>query len=227
MSATGISLPHLVRPPAPGANAPGVKPPLLILLHGVRSNEQSIGSLATSLDPRFVIVSLRSPLTLGPGQYAWFTVQFTMDGPVIDARQAQAAWTRVPELIDEAVTEHGADPARVYVGGFSQGGIVALATLLTAPEKVAGAVVMSGRLLPEVLPFVVSPQRLAAKPLLWVHGTADEVLGIDYLRSAVPTLMALRLALTTREFAMGHSVTAESLGAVHAWLGTQLDARDR
>ena len=221
---SGISLPHLVRPPAAGANAPGVKPPLLLLMHGVRSNEQAIGSLAPSLDPRFVVVSLRSPLTLGPAQFGWFTVQFTMDGPVIDARQAEAAWTRVPKVIDEAVAELGADPARVYLGGFSQGGIVTLATLLTSPEKIAGAVVMSGRLLPEVMSHVVSPERLRGKPLLWVHGTDDDVLEIDYLRNARRTLGALPLAFTAEEFAMGHTVSRESLAAVSSWLTSQLDS---
>ena len=220
---SGISLEHLVRTPAPGANVPGVTPPLLMLLHGVRSNERSMASLASSLDPRFIVLSVRSPLTLGPDQYAWFTVRFTAGVPVIDAQQAQSGWTRVPELIDEAVTVFGADPARVYLGGFSQGGIMTLATLLTAPEKVAGAVVMSGRLLPEVLPHVVSPERLTGKPILWVHGASDTVLGIDYLRSATPALKALPLAFTSREFDMGHSVTPESVAAVSDWLSAQLD----
>ena len=224
---SGISLEHLVRPPTPGANAPGVKPPLLILLHGVRSNERSMASLASSLDPRLIVLSVRSPLTLGPDQYAWFTVRFTAGVPVIDAQQAQAGWMRVPEVIDEAVAAFGADPTRVYLGGFSQGGIMTLATLLTVPEKLAGAVVMSGRLLPEVMPHVVSPERLTGKPLFWVHGTADEMLGVEYLRSATPALTALPLAFTSREFDMGHSVTPESLVAVSGWLSAQLDGARR
>lgn len=217
-----ISLEHLVRPATPGANAPGVKPPLLVLMHGVRSNERAMAALASSLDPRFIVLSVRSPLTLGPDQYAWFTVRFTAGVPVIDAQQAEAGWRRIPDVIDEAVGALGADAARVYLGGFSQGGIMTLATLLTAPEKVAGAVVMSGRLLPEVMPHVVSPERLKAKPLFWVHGTADTVLGIDYLRSGTRTLGALPLAFTSREFEMGHVVSAESLAAVSGWLTAQL-----
>lgn len=221
---SAISLVHLVRPAAAGTNTPLERPPVLILLHGVRSSEAAMHTLAPSFDPRFVVVSLRSPLTVGPGQYAWFTVQFTPDGPVINAVQARAAWERVPSVIDEVVAATGADPARVYLGGFSQGGIVTLATLLTAPERIAGALVMSGRLLPEVLPHVVAPERLREKPLLWVHGTRDDVLGIEYLRAARAKLRMLPLSFSAQEFDMGHVVGSESLTAANAWLAARLDA---
>ncbi|MBI3792782.1 MAG: phospholipase [Gemmatimonadetes bacterium] len=220
----GVSLTHRVRPAGEGANPPGVRPPLLVLLHGVRSHEGSVHAIADAMDPRFVVVSLRSPLTLAPGQFGWFTVQFIAGRPVIDEAQARAAWTRVPHVIDELLAATGADPARVYLGGFSQGGIIALATLLTAPERLAGAVVMSGRLLGEVLPHAASAERLAGKPLLWVHGTDDSVLGIAYLHDAQAKLAPYPLAFTAREFPMGHSIGEAARGAVAAWLTARLDA---
>ncbi len=217
-----LSLVHTVRPPREGANAPGAKPPLLILMHGVRSNERSMASLAGAFDPRFVVLSVRSPLTLGPDAFAWFHVAFTAQGPLIDADEARDGWTRVSAFIDEAVAAYSADPARVYLGGFSQGGIMTLATTLTVPEKVAGAVCMSGRLLPEVLPFAADASRLKDKPVLVVHGTADSVLGIDFGRNAKRELEARGVALTYQEFPMDHSVTPDSLGVVTRWLSGQL-----
>ena len=218
------SLEHLVRPPEDGAPEVGERPPLLVLLHGVGSNERAMAALAPRMDGRFVVVSARSPITLGPDSYAWFHVSFTPNGSVIDVHEATAGWAHVARFIDEAVRAYDADPARVYVAGFSQGGIMALATLLTAPERVAGAVAMSGRLLPEVLPHAASANALRDKRVLIVHGTADQKLGVQLARWARERLASYPLVLTYRELPMGHEVTPESLAVVSAWLTASLDA---
>ena len=219
-----LSLTHLIRPPVAGANAANARPPLLLLLHGVGSNEQSMSRLAPAFDPRFLVVSARSPITLGPNSFAWFHVTFTAQGPMIDSNEAKVGWTHLAHFIDEVIEAYSADPARVFIVGFSQGGIMALAALLTAPEQIAGVAMMSGRLLPEVIPYAAEPARLRDKPLLIVHGISDEKLGIHFARSAREQLARFSLALTYRELAMGHTVSEESVAAVAAWLGARLAA---
>jgi phospholipase/carboxylesterase len=59
-----LSLEHIVREAAAPSNGPA---PLLMLLHGVGSNEHDLLGLAPSLDPRFTIVSARAPIVLGQG----------------------------------------------------------------------------------------------------------------------------------------------------------------
>lgn len=219
---TTLSLVHTVRLPAPGANAGGVRPPLLILMHGVGANEQQMSQLAPAFDSRFVVLSVRSPLTLGANAFGWFHVSFTPSGPVIVPEEAEAGWKLLARFIDEAVAAYDADPERVFLAGFSQGGIMALATLLTAPEKIAGAVVMSGRLLPEVLPRAATPEVLRDKPLLIVHGVTDDKLGIHLARWAREQLSRFPLDLTYEELPMGHAITRESLALVTTWLEAAL-----
>lgn len=178
--------------------------------------------LAGAFDPRFVVISARAPITLESFSFAWLHVTFTPEGPVIDAQEAAAAWAGVTRFIDEAVEAYDVDPTRVFIAGFSQGGIVALAVMLTAPEKVAGVVCMSGRLPPEVLPHVAPSSRLRGKPVLIVHGRDDDTLGVEYGRAAYETLKALPLATEYREFPIGHLTTDESLSTVSAWLAARL-----
>lgn len=223
MATPALSLVHVVRPPAPGANPDGTRPPVLLLLHGVGSNERSMAALAPAFDPRFLVVSVRSPIVLGPDSFAWFHVAFGPKGPEIDAAEAEAGWQHIARFVGEVTAAYDADPARVFVGGFSQGGIMALASLLANPGRIAGAVVMSGRLLPEVLPHARAMEQLRDRPVLIVHGTHDEKLGIHLARWAREQLERLPVALEYRELPMGHQVTQESLAVVDSWLGGLLD----
>jgi phospholipase/carboxylesterase len=196
---------------------------MVVLMHGVGSNEQSMSALAAALDPRLLVLNVRSPLVLGPDAYAFFHVTFTPDGPVINRDEAEAGWRLLAAFIDDAVRTYGADPAQVFVAGFSQGGIMALATMLTNPGRLAGAVVMSGRLLPEVLPHAALPEALAGKPVLIVHGTKDKTLSIDFARWAHGQLARFPLALTYVELDIGHSVTLETVSVLTSWMSDRLD----
>jgi phospholipase/carboxylesterase len=198
-------------------------PPLLILLHGVGSNEQDLISLAPMLDPRFHIVSLRAPYVLGPGSYAWFHILFTPQGPLHDAREAETSRELLIDTIPGLVAATGTDPEQVYLMGFSQGAIMSLYLGLTLPELVAGVVAMSGRVLPDAIDRLATPQELAGLPVLLVHGTDDTVLPIEHGRAGRETLAALPIDFTYHEYPMGHEVSLESLADIVAWLGACLD----
>ncbi|HXF82454.1 MAG TPA: phospholipase [bacterium] len=219
-----LSLVHLNRPPlAPSAGPP----PLLLLLHGVGSHEGDLMGLAPYLDPRFFIVSARAPLVLGPGMYGWFEVRLDPYHPVINPEQAEHSRQLLIRFIEELAPAYGTDPRRVFLLGFSQGAIMSLSVLLTRPDLLAGVVAMSGRLLPEVRPLVVPPERLRDVPVLVIHGTADQVLPVHHGRAIRDFLAALPVRLTYREYPMGHEVTEESLADVAAWLREQLDRPER
>src|SRR5262245_58079922 len=170
-----LLLPHLVQRPSAASDTP----PLLILLHGYGSNEHDLFGLAPYLDPRFLILSLRAPYELMQGGYAWFEIGWTADGIVIDGQQAEASRRLIVDLIPAAVATYRADPARVYLLGFSQGAILSAAATLTRPDLVAGAVLMSGRVPDEVRSLIAPPEQLDGKPFLVVHGVADTVLPIQ------------------------------------------------
>jgi phospholipase/carboxylesterase len=216
-----LSLVHTVRPAAPEANAPGAPPPLLLLLHGVGANERQMAAIAPAFDSRFVVISVRSPLAMGPNAFGWFHVTFAANGPLIAEEEAAAAWRSIARFADEAVRAYGADPAQVYVGGFSQGGIIALAALLTAPETFAGAFCLSGRLLPEVLPHAAG-KHVIGKPALILHGEHDQKLGVNLARWARGQLEQLGVTLSYRELAIGHELSHQSVNLASTWLTTEL-----
>ena len=214
-----LPLVHLVRQPIIEADTP----PLLLLLHGIGSNEYDLYELAPFLDKRFQIISVRAPITLGPGSYAWFEVDFTPQGPAINPIQVETSLKTLVTFIKEAITAYGADPKQVYLMGFSQGAIMSASVALIQPDLVAGAVLMSGRIPPEIRPLIAFKEELSGLPLLVVHGTADMVLPITYGRASREFLSSLPVDLTYHEYPMSHEVSQESLSDVTTWLTEQLD----
>ena len=211
---------HLTRPPL---QKDSETPPLLLLLHGVGSNEEDLFELGQYVDPRFFIVSARGPITLMPGAYAWYHVQFLPDDMRINFREVEHSRSILQRFMVELIESYHTDPQRVYLMGFSQGAIMSLSLALTVPAQLAGVVAMSGRLLPEIMPLVAPPQALQDFPIFMAHGVDDAVIPIRAGRAAHEQLLQLPVDLTYREYRMGHQVSLESLNDIAAWLTARLD----
>jgi phospholipase/carboxylesterase len=219
-----LSLTHLVRAPlGPGAAAHA---PLLLLLHGIGSNEADLFGLTAYLDARLRIVSARAPVVLGPGAFGWFNIEFTPTGLVADLAQAERSLALLATFIDELLAAYPTPSRRVYLMGFSQGAMMSLSLLLAQADKIAGVVAMSGRFPTPALSQLVEPQTLAGLPVLVTHGLYDPVLPIESGRDIRAQLAALPVAVTYREYPMGHEVSAESLRDTAAWLTNTLNAAE-
>jgi len=210
---------HRVRP----AQASADKRPCLLLLHGVGANEAGFIELARQLDPRLLVILARGPLVLGPGRFAWFQVNFTPAGPVIDVAQAEAARAKLLDFIGQLPGWYGVDPARIWVAGFSQGGIMSAGVGLSAPDRVAGFGVLSGRILPEVLPLVERGPKLASLQASVSHGVHDQTLGIHFAHQSRALLAGLGVPTAYREYAAGHALGADMAADFQRWMGAQLN----
>lgn len=127
-----LPLTFLQRPAA--ATTP--RPWLLVLMHGVGSNEQDLFSLAPQIPDRFHVISLRAPHRMGPGSHAWFDFSIEPGGArSYNTAQEAASRALVAQCVEAASAQLDIPPDRVVVGGFSQGGIMALSALLTRDRK--------------------------------------------------------------------------------------------
>lgn len=197
------------------------KPPLLILLHGVGSNENDLFSFANTLDDRFLVVSVRAPYTISEGSYKWYEVGFSGGAPKIDTAQAEKSRSMLVGFISQLGAELDFDPARVYLCGFSQGAIMSFSVGLTKPESVRGIIALSGRVLAEINPQIAEKNRFGQFKTLLIHGTQDQVLPIHYARESRQLLEGLGIETEYHELETGHTITRETLGLINAWLGRQ------
>jgi phospholipase/carboxylesterase len=215
---TASGLTYRVRPEQAGDG----KAPCLILLHGVGANEVGLIALAQQMDPRLTVVLARGPLEFGPMQFGWFQVQFTQNGPAINPAQAELARQQLLRLVEQLPQLHDVDPARILVAGFSQGGIMSASVGLTAPDKVAGFGILSGRILPEVLPLVQPSPALKQLRAFVSHGVQDDKLGIHFARNAKQVLDGLNVPLAYHEYQASHSLTAPMIHDFKLWLAAQI-----
>lgn len=220
--AEGLPLVHLVRPPLTTPQ-PGARPPLLALAHGVGSNEHDLFELAPQLDPRCVVVSARAPLTRAPGAYAWFSVEFTPQGPVIAPEQLDASRKLYADFVRAAATAYDSDPAQIYTLGFSQGAIISLVTALTHPKLFAGVIALAGRIPPEATPWLSAPEETAGLPIFMAHGARDTIIRVEEARAARDVLQRQRADLTYTEYPIDHRISLPMFEEMSAWLGRRLD----
>ena len=210
-----LTLPHLHR----AANLAAGDPWLLVLMHGVGSNEADLFGLAPAVPPQFHVLSLRAPNVLGPGSYAWFEFGMRPSGErVINEAQEAASRAQLSTLIASAARQLGVPAERVVVGGFSQGGIMSLSLLLTQPALMQGAMILHSRLLPQVLPLQAPAEVLRGKQLWVSHGLQDNVIPIASAHQIRDHVSALRLTLKYAEFPGMHEIRPEELRQAMVWL---------
>ena len=199
------------------------KPPMLILLHGLGSNEQDLFSFAPLLDPRFLILSVQAPISYGFGGYAWFNIDLTSGIPSANIQQVMHARRLLSTFIDEAVKTYQPDPEKIFLLGFSQGAIMSYAAAFSEPQRIQAIVAMSGYILREVTPQVSYSPGLERLKILATHGQRDQVLPIFLGRATKDYLRTLHVDYQYKEYDMAHEVNQECLEDVRSWLSQQLD----
>jgi phospholipase/carboxylesterase len=190
--------------------------PALILLHGFGSNEMDLPGLAVELDSRFYTISVRAPFEVVFGGYQWFPVPGMSTG---DPSQLDDSLARLQAFLNEATAAYPIDPARVFLLGFSQGAFMSGLLTIAQPEKIAGAIMLSGFLPPTVK---AEENSLAGKPFFVAHGTYDDILPISRGQAVPELLKKLGAEVAYYEYPMQHQVVYEELEDLNQWLTPRL-----
>ncbi|HEV8094961.1 MAG TPA: alpha/beta fold hydrolase [Burkholderiales bacterium] len=158
------------------------------------------------------------PVTINQGMRmrAWYDI-VQLGGGREDEAGIRASQQQLEGLI-ERESARGIPPRRVVLAGFSQGGAIALQTALRFRERLAGTLALSTYL---PLAAKLEAERSAAgreMPILMAHGTHDPMISIEHARRSRDVLVALGYRVAWREYAMPHSLCAEEVSDLAAWL---------
>ena len=158
------------------------------------------------------------PVTLNQGMRmrAWYDIYRLGGGPEDEAgiRASQA----LLEALVEAEKRRGIASGRIVIAGFSQGGAIALQTALRHGERLAGVLALSTYLpLNDQLPA----ERSAANrdvPIFMAHGTYDDIIPVSRAEQSCRVLEGLGYTVQWHAYPMPHSVCAEEIAAISAFL---------
>lgn len=112
--------------------------PLLVFLHGFGADERDLLPIASMLPEQFIVMSVRAPLELGFGGYAWFPLSSQ------DLEFNSADYSQVVEDLTEWVGERKKQHETVTLVGFSQGMAMATSVARRDPSAVDALVGLSG-----------------------------------------------------------------------------------
>jgi phospholipase/carboxylesterase len=152
---------------------------------------------------------------------AWFDIRTMELGADFDEHGLRDSAVHLEALIVRE-RERGVAPGRIIVGGFSQGGVVALHAGLRHAETLAGIMALSCYM-PEVVGVEeeLAPAN-AATPIFQAHGVDDAMIPFEMGEAARDRLQALGHPVVWRPYEMEHQVCPDELSDLGVWLRARL-----
>ena len=200
----------------------------IIFMHGLGDSPAGWSQLEHSLELSVPVIwrfpaAPMAPVSINGGQQctSWFDI---VDWPIglaaRDDREGMAASVeRTKQVIQDLVQNEKIDPKRIVVGGFSQGGAVALQAGFNSPHKIGGIVCLSGWLFHRD-EFAVGAN--GSTPVFWGHGQNDEVVLWEQQKAGTEILVSKGVPVTSKTYRMGHSSHPQEMSDLADFLSTIL-----
>ena len=188
--------------------------PLVVLLHGRGSTQDSMVRLAPNLPFGPAYAAVRGPVDEGDG-FTWY-LERERAQPTAESLAVAMAW-----FTDWLDTE--GDPERpVILVGFSTGSLLAAGLLLARPERWAGGALLRG-LVPFDAGVPVTRGRLIGIPVFLDHADDDAVLPAG-LRSRTEEYLIGHSGAPVHSHTGpgGHDLSQDSVEALSRWIGERL-----
>lgn len=208
-------------------NPSGKPAATIIWLHGLGADGHDFEAivpelrLPDSLPVRFVFPHApERAVTVNAGMImrAWFDlIDLNLDANSADKEQFSESVEMLEALIENELRS-GLASDRIVLAGFSQGGAIALHTGLHFPKRLAGILAMSMHL-PTIRDrsAALSPANREV-PIMMAHGQMDPLIPLARAIETRQELIRLGYAVSWHEYPIQHSVCAEEVADIRAWL---------
>lgn len=201
----------------------------VIWLHGLGANGHDFEpivpelNLPENLPIRFVFPhSPHLPVTINGGMVmpAWYDILDMSIERKVDLQQLTVSANAVQALIDREI-ERGIEPNRIILAGFSQGGAVAYQAALTYKQSLAGLLVMSTYFATrDTIQLDDSNKQINIHIM---HGSLDPVVSPVLGKRSLEALVDKGFKPSYKQYTMEHSVCAEQIQDISAWLQARLN----
>jgi phospholipase/carboxylesterase len=139
-----------------------------------------------------------------------------------DEAGIRASVAALAALMEREITR-GIAAERIFLAGFSQGGAVAMATMIRQSRPLAGAILLS-TYMPLAAHYAdeATPASIAT-PVFAAHGRADPIIAESLGAASADFLRQRGHPLAWHSYPMPHSVCAEEIADLAEWLQARFD----
>ncbi|HQN65882.1 MAG TPA: dienelactone hydrolase family protein [Methylophilus sp.] len=195
----------------------------VIWLHGLGADGNDFVPIIEMLDlPHLRYVLPHAPyrkVTINNGyeMRAWYDIFSLTPGSQQDEAGIRQSQSYIEMLIANEVLL-GSPLQRIALAGFSQGGAIVLHTATRQQGRLAGVLALSTYL--PIAASLATEKTVASlhTPIYMAHGNYDEIINIQTGMTSLEKLQSEGYQVDWHEYAMGHSVCAEEIADIRAFL---------
>ena len=156
------------------------------------------------------------PVTLNQGipMNAWYNIYQLS----IDAQEDSAGIEKSMHLLESLIHTKFShiDRNRILLAGFSQGGALALHTLLHGTSEYGGLIALSSYL--PLRSQAPQAKHLPKRPIFMAHGLVDEIVPINIAEMARDILARMGIQIDWRSYPMAHQLCPEELQDIRIYI---------
>ena len=193
----------------------------LFFMHGWGSSKKKwLKKIISEFGDDFTIVILQAPYRMGwfSGKFSWYDWQIVDGDTTFNQEQINFSSQSVLQTIDYIIRKQNLDIKNVFIGGQSQGAIIACKLASEHPESMRGFFVHNGR-----LPVVFNPvnsDSFSKLHGLILNGKYDKVLPPKYAKSIVNKFKNLGVNIDSISPEIGHGMPKESWRMIQEWINS-------
>tara|TARA_Y100001970_G_scaffold47248_1_gene59636 strand:- start:4900 stop:5547 length:648 start_codon:yes stop_codon:yes gene_type:complete len=184
---------------------------IIIMMHGYGASMHDLVSIAQVVnDKDFIYIFPNAPIEMNVGfyqkGYAWFPIE------TIDYNESSKL---LEETIDQIIKTYKYN--KIYIGGFSQGGMMALHSGLFSNRVYSGAIILSSKIIDNK--NTKNRVNIPKETKIFVsHGRFDSIIGIEEGRKIKQTLDKQGFDLFYKEYDIGHEISTDVIHDLSNWL---------
>jgi len=190
---------------------------LLLLIHGLTGDEDSMWVFTRNLPSHFYMVAPRAPYRAEPAGYSWREKFDSSQFGRPTIAQLRPGADGLIRLMDEYAASAGIDASTFDVMGFSQGAAMSNVLAFLYPHRIRKTGILAG-FVPGGLEELASQHPLQGKLFFVTHGTKDEMVSIERARESIAILEQAGAKVTYCEDDVAHKVSVSCLRSLKDFL---------
>ena len=211
-----IPLKYLIKKPS---NNPG-KQNVLYFMHAYTENLPDYKHhIINQFGDNYITVILQAPYetSLASGDFSWFDFDISDTDTIYNENHLNESLEKILFCIDEIIEKEKISPDRIFIGGFSQGGIMACKLALEYPDVVDGLIVHNTKL-PNIYQIRADKSKYKRLKGLVINGKDDKIFNPINSKQIANTFLALGATIQSKELEIGHEFPKLSRDVINEWM---------